>query len=223
MIFFDLDDTLLDHSAAARAGATKFFEVFHSAIDEDLEDFLARWETVAEKHFQSNNPGLQSTLWGRRRARIRELFSNGLTDEEADARFRIYLETYELNWKLFPDSTPCLQALKDYRLGLITNGEREQQRSKIQKLGLGPNLSTVIISDEVGCAKPEKAIFELAARQAGIVIQDCVYVGDRLNADALGSQKAGMRGIWLDRKGQGTNQRLEVPVIKSLKDLSKLL
>ena len=30
MVFFDLDDTLLDHSAAAKAGATKVYETYRS-------------------------------------------------------------------------------------------------------------------------------------------------------------------------------------------------
>jgi putative hydrolase of the HAD superfamily len=99
----------------------------------------------------------------------------------------------------------------------------EQQRSKIQKLGLVPYFSTVIISREVGCAKPDKAIFELAARKAGVDIKDCVYVGDRLEPDALAAQKAGMRGIWLDRKSEWDGGDLGVPVIRGLNELPELL
>jgi FMN phosphatase YigB (HAD superfamily) len=43
LIFFDLDDTLLNHGEAARAGATSVFKVFRSDIQENLEEFLARW------------------------------------------------------------------------------------------------------------------------------------------------------------------------------------
>jgi putative hydrolase of the HAD superfamily len=222
MIFFDLDDTLLDHESAARAGATEFFETYRSSFTEDLESFIARWERVAEKYFQSNSP-IQYSLTEQRRMRVRELFSTTLSDEEADARFETYLDTYELSWKLYPDAIPCLNEFKGRKLGLITNGEGEQQRLKIKKLGLDPYFSTVIISREVDCAKPSKAIFELAVKQAGVPINDCVYVGDRLQVDAIASQQAGMKGIWLDRKGKGNGKEIEVPVIKSLMELSKLL
>jgi putative hydrolase of the HAD superfamily len=222
MIFFDLDDTLLDHESAARAGATQFFKTYQSYFSENLEDFIVRWERVAEKFFQSNNI-VDYTLWEQRRLRVRELFSAPITDEVADERFRVYLETYELNWKLYEDAIPCLEAFKGQSLGLITNGEGEQQRLKIRKLGLGPYLSTIIISREVQFSKPQKAIFELAAKQAGVPINECVYVGDRLQVDAIASQQAGMKGIWLDRKSKGNGKEIEVPVIKSLMELPKLL
>lgn len=140
MIFFDLDSTLLDHDAAARAGATKFYETFRSSLDESLELFLPRWDAAAEKYFQTGEEGRELNHTQSRRARMREIFFEILSDEEADARFRVYVKTYEENWRLFPDSLPCLKALQGYKLGLITNGVGEQQRSKIQKLGLGPYL-----------------------------------------------------------------------------------
>ena len=223
VIFFDLDATLLDHDAAAKAGATKVYETYRPSFKEDLETFLLRWDTVSEKYFQSNSPYLKLTTEERRRARAREIFSHPLSDNEADARFQVYLDTYESRWELFPDSLPCLRSLKGRPLGLITNGEKEQHRSKIQKMDLRPYFSTVIISGEVGCAKPERAIFELAAKKAGVAIEDCFYIGDRLNTDALGSQQAGMKGIWLDRKGKWNGKNVGVPVIKTLAELPELL
>ena len=222
MIFFDLDDTLLDHEKAARAGAAEVFNTFRSYFKEDLEAFLVRWHNVSEKYFQSNSK-IKYELWEERRLRIRELFSEDFSDEEAESRFKVYLAAYESNWRLFPDAIPCLQALQNRKLGLISNGEGEQQRAKIQKLGLEPYFTTVIISREVDCAKPDKAIFELAARQAEVDINNCVYVGDRLQTDAISSQKTGMKGIWLDRKANGKDQVLEVPVIGSLMELPGLL
>lgn len=223
VIFFDLDATLLDHDAAAKAGATKFYETFRYSLNGDLESFLLRWETVSEKYFQSNNPLSKLTTEERRRSRAREFFSNPLSDSEADARFQIYLETYESNWNLFPDSLPCLRALQGLPLGLITNGEREQHRLKIGKLGLRPFFSTVIISQEVDLAKPDKAIFELAVQEAGVDEKDCVYVGDRLETDALAAQQAGMRGVWLDRKNRWNGGGVGVPVIRTLTELPVLL
>jgi putative hydrolase of the HAD superfamily len=223
VIFFDLDSTLLDHNEAAKAGAARFYETFHASLQGDLEAFLIRWDAVAEKYFQTGEDGREMNHTQSRRARMREIFSESLSDQEADKRFSVYVKTYEEHWRLFPDCLPCLQALQGRKLGLITNGVGEQQRSKIQKLGLGPYFSTVIISREVGCAKPDKAIFELAAREAGVDIKDCVYVGDRLEPDALAAQKAGMRGIWLDRKSQWNGEEVGVPVIRGLTEVPELL
>lgn len=223
VIFFDLDATLMDHDAAAKAAATRIYEAYRPPFQGDLESFLLRWETVSERYFQSNNPQSKLSLEERRRGRARDVFSQPLSDSEADARFQVYLDTYESRWELFPDSLPCLQALKSFPLGLITNGEKEQHRLKIKKLALEPYFSTVIISGEVGCAKPDKSIFELAARKAGVGTKDCAYIGDRLQTDALAAQQAGMRGIWLDRKNQWKGEALGILVIHSLKGLPQLL
>jgi putative hydrolase of the HAD superfamily len=149
-----------------------------------LKLFSLTGDKVSEKYFQSNNTH-KISLNDQRRLRMRAVFS----DEEADSRFLKYLEIYEINWKLFPDSIPCLEACQDHRLGLITNGEGKLQRSKIQKLGLDPYFSEIIISRKVDCAKPDKAIFELAAKKAGVPMEECIYVGDRLHTDALASRQ----------------------------------
>ncbi len=224
VIFFDLDATLLDHDAAAQFGATRFFEHFKPSFEGNLEEFLARWERVSEKYFQSSAIGHHYSHLDQRRMRMRGIFEGDLPDEEADRRFAVYLEAYESAWKLFPDSLPCLKALQGRGiLGLITNGEGKQQWSKVRKLGLESFLSHVIISREVDCAKPQKAIFELAAKRAQADIRECVYVGDRLETDAIASQEAGMRGIWLDRKNRWNGGEVGTPVIRGLAELPGVL
>jgi putative hydrolase of the HAD superfamily len=104
---------------------------------------------------------------------------------------------------------------------LITNGDGPQQRAKLARLGIGELFSWVIISMEVGLAKPEREIFELAAKEAGVAANRCMYVGDRLDTDAQAADKAGMRGVWLNRvddaRGQG------VITIHSLSELPKII
>lgn len=221
-IFFDLDATLFDHDAAAVAAATKFYGTFRGHFDETLPAFLERWDQAAEKYFQSNYL-LECTLEEQRRLRIRELFREPVSDQEADARFQVYLESYVTQWKLFPDAIPCLKALEGRKLGIITNGDGPGQRAKVEGLGLASYLSVVIVSREVNLAKPQKAIFELAARQAGMDPGDCVYVGDRLDVDALASRAAGMRGIWLDRKGKWDGTDHGVPILQNLGQLPAFL
>jgi putative hydrolase of the HAD superfamily len=154
---------------------------------------------------------------------MREIFGRELADDEADAKFKVYLQAYNNSWQLYADVKPCLEALKGQPLGLISNGDGEQQRAKLEKFGLGAFFSVIIISREVDCAKPDKAIFELAAKQADRKLEDCVYVGDRLQADALGSSRAGMRGIWLRREGPPAELPAGIEVIQSLQELPKLI
>lgn len=221
-VFFDLDATLVDHESAASIAAAHFHSVFQAKLDQDLEPFIERWHAVAEKYFQSNYL-LECSLEEQRRLRMRALFPEPITDEAADQSFQVYLESYRKNWNLYPDVLPCLESLKGRPLGLITNGDGPGQRAKVEKLGLDRYLSVVIVSREVNLAKPQKAIFELAARQAGADPKECAYVGDRLDADALASRAAGWKGIWLDRNGKWDGTDHGVPVINELTQLPQVL
>lgn len=55
---------------------------------------------------------------------------------------------------------------------------------------------------DIGIEKPDPRIFLEAARRAGRAPEECVYVGDRLETDALAAGRAGMTGVWLDRAGR---------------------
>jgi putative hydrolase of the HAD superfamily len=200
MVFFDLDATLLDHEAAVRGGLARFLDAFGEAIPGGSADFFPRWEAVADKYLQSTEAGKALSYPEQRRRRMDEIFSAELSVDEAARRFQVYLDGYEAHWSLYPDVRPCLERLKGHGLGLITNGEGAQQRDKVARLGLAGLLSPLVISREVGLAKPQKEIFELAARLAGVALKDCVFVGDRLDSDAQAAAAAGMAGVWLNRK-----------------------
>ena len=71
--------------------------------------------------------------------------------------------------------------------------------------------------------KPDARIFLEAARQAGCAPGECLYVGDRLETDALGSARAGMTGVWLNRNGRSGNAPDGVVVICGLELLPRLI
>lgn len=225
MIFFDLDDTLLDHRAAARFAAERFYEVFAATLPFSRSDFLAVWARLAEKYVSAHFRGEMG--WEeQQRSRIRELFKEAepdLSDDEADRRFAVYAEAYEQGWTLFPDVVPALEALYGQRLGIITNGSVRQQIRKLERLGLLQRFSPVVISEAQGAAKPDPRIFHEACKLAGKRPQECVYVGDRLETDARASAAAGMRGVWLNRQAHPDENAAGVETIRSLMDLPALL
>lgn len=219
-IFFDLDETLLDHVNAERKAALDFHARFRSELRQPAEDFAAQWHALAEQWFELYGKG-KTTFEGQRRERLRAIFGALMSDSDADARFGTYIEVYERHWSIFPDVLPCLAALKGRRLGIITNGVPEQQLRKLQKLGIASHFSAVICSAEVGVAKPDPGIFHIAARRFQAEPQDCVYVGDRLETDAIAASKAGMTGIWLQRGALPTAEG--VLSISSLDALPKIV
>jgi putative hydrolase of the HAD superfamily len=81
---------------------------------------------------------------------------------------------------------------RGYKLGLIANTITETEIPDwIERDGLGLYLKTVILSSIFGKRKPGPEIYLVAARQAGVKPERCVYVGDNLKRDVLGTRLAG--------------------------------
>jgi putative hydrolase of the HAD superfamily len=221
MILFDIDETLVNHNQAQTCAARLFLSHFNHLLPHPEDEFCKLWDSVMLKHFGAFTKG-EISFTEHRRRRIRELFaevSPTLSDAEVDARFEIYLKGYENSWALFDDVLPCLSALSGCRLGIISNGNTDQQKLKLRRLGLENTFEVVVISEEVGVAKPKPQIFLEACRRASLKPQDCVYVGDHLEVDVLGSQSVGMKAVWLNRTGT-TSTRTGVVEINSLSMLS---
>ncbi len=203
LICFDLDDTLLDHQRAERLAALELTETLDDGVGAAGDAFVRNWRSATEHHFGAFLRG-ECSFQDQRRPRIRQLFGEGLTDKKADALFAVYLRAYEANWQLFDDVLLCLEALRDVQLGIITNAAQEQQERKLERLGIAQHFSFVLSAERAGCAKPDPAIFALAATYARSTGPH-VYVGDNLLLDAHGATGAGWHGIWLDREGRGSS------------------
>jgi len=208
-VFFDLDETLLDHTSAVRVGAAALAkELGHPNPAEAIESWFA-----LERHFFDRYLAGELSFLEQRRARVRGLAAEvgrELDDAEADAVFATYFSHYQASWVAFPDVEACFAELRtraDVRLGVVTNGDARGQRAKLARLGLLDAMDVVVTAEEVGCAKPDPRIYRAACERAGVPVEDAVMVGDRLDVDADGARAAGLLGVWLDRGGQLSGAR----------------
>ena len=237
VVLFDLDDTLFAHRRAVTDGVTAHRRASGgalSAADDATE--VARWMDLEEFHYHRYLRGeVGYTEQRRHRARsfVAPFGVDLSTDAAADAWFGAYLIEYERAWTLHDDVIPCLDELErvipGVRFGIITNAELPFQQSKLDALGLTPRMQHVIASGDVGATKPDARIFEHAAAVFGVPVTDAVYVGDRLQTDAIGAAMAGLTGVWLNRPGTRTPDVDEaiaasgVLVISGLAELPALL
>ncbi|MCA9698211.1 MAG: HAD family hydrolase, partial [Myxococcales bacterium] len=85
-------------------------------------------------------------------------------------------------------------------LVLVSNGGGETQRAKLAAAGLDPQtFAAVLISGEVGLAKPEPALFRLALARLGTPAEATVMIGDSLHEDIAGAEAVGVAGCWIRR------------------------
>ncbi|WP_201717435.1 HAD family hydrolase [Rhodomicrobium vannielii] len=216
MIFFDLDDTLLDsHSASLNAAINLYKD---ASISMSLQEFLASWQAAQERQY-SRYDAKEISFQEQRRARLREVINPALSDCAADQMFTHYQQSLESHWHLFDDVLPCFERLYGHRLGLISNGDAALQRRKLAKTGISDMFNCVVISSECGCAKPDEEIFLRACALAGVTPKNAVYIGDRYDLDAEGARKAGLlHGFWLNRRNASAHKRTQ-PIISSLNEL----
>lgn len=103
-----------------------------------------------------------------------------------------------------PDPQVCatLARLREagWRLGVVTNGMVDNQTNKLHRAGLYDLVDTVVISDAVEIRKPDARIFRHAITSLGAEPgPHVVMVGDSLESDIAGAQRAGLTGVGLPR------------------------
>lgn len=218
-VCFDVDATLVDYEASTRAGLCELL---------GTDDAWVEWCTLTDQHYQSylaGEIGFELML----QQRTKDFFARRgefLCDGEVVRREERRTAAVKRAWRLFDDALPCLRALRKLglRLAAITNASGEHQRAKLGALGLQTAFDVVVISGEIGVAKPHQAIFRRACRALGVHPAQAMHVGDRLDIDAMGARDAGLHGVWLDRSGCGILPQVAgVSVIGQLADLPGLV
>ena len=127
---------------------------------------------------------------------------------------------------LLPGAKELMESLKGkVKMGIITNGFTELQSIRLDRTGMTDYFDHVIISEEVGVAKPDIKIFEYAYNLIGLTSkQRILMVGDNPYSDILGGLDFGIETCWLNSQEKATpigiNPHYQV---KSLVDLQDLL
>ncbi len=94
---------------------------------------------------------------------------------------------------LNPGAREVVEGLaQHFRLGMISNGYSDSQRGRLAAAGWRDRFDPLLISEEVGLAKPDARIFDMALEQLDLAPEDVLYVGDSLSHDREGCLRAGI-------------------------------
>lgn len=111
-------------------------------------------------------------------------------------------------WRCFPDVAPALETLTRGGVPIVIASNFDA-RLRAVVAGL-PELagvaSELIISSEIGYRKPHPSIYKAACAALDRAPATILAVGDDMENDVIGACRAGLRGVWLDRKGRGGDQ-----------------
>jgi putative hydrolase of the HAD superfamily len=106
--------------------------------------------------------------------------------------------------RLFDDVPDFLAALDEAGIAtaLVTNSSTMAQLAKLEAVGLATAFDAVVISGQVGVAKPDPGIFGRALDELHLTAADVWHVGDSLSTDVAGAVAAGIWSVWLNRTGR---------------------
>jgi putative hydrolase of the HAD superfamily len=225
-IYFDLDHTIWDFDKNAEETLQELY-----TLHKLNEVGLPSADVFIETYTHNNH-----LLWAQyhvgeitkhelRDARFKRTFIElGLNPDLIPVDFEdAYVRLCPTKTNLFPHAHETLQYLQSkYILHLISNGFKESQKLKIAGSNLAGYFQHIIVSEDVGVNKPDKAIFEYAINLAGTNKGESVMIGDSLEADIYGALNFGMDAIYFNPFNAPKPD--DVPVqITHLKELTLLL
>ncbi|MFD1706106.1 HAD family hydrolase [Siminovitchia sediminis] len=187
------------------------FEGLWGEFKDETEDFQKLSQIVPEYRRDAWTAGLKDV---------------GIDDPEFGAELG---ELFPKNRRKVPftyeDTFEVLDTLKrDYQLVMITNGSPDLQNTKLTITPeLVPYFDHIVISGGYGKGKPDKGIFEHALSLVSLNKDEVLMVGDNLNTDILGANRAGIRSVWINREQNKRNEVKPTYEIQRLSDLYEIL
>lgn len=207
-IYFDLDDTLIDHTHAERNALSdvrdRYLEVFGILSVDALQE---RYHTINAPLWRRYADGQidKATVKHKRFARLLDALNAPHADPARIQRY--YMQRYAEHWRFIPGAREAFTHLAEHRpVGVLTNGFAEVQQKKLERFPmLRERAAAIVLCEEAGTLKPDPQAFAHATSQAGTDPEQILYVGDSYRSDVEGGRNAGWRVAWY--APDGTNGR----------------
>ena len=174
-VLLDLDDTLCDSEGLTPIRLQAVHEALADSVDPTLLSEVMRealnWDSVG--------------VPGRFRNRMSRMAERLDLDDEATQFMRsVYNKVLMDNLTLYDGVDETLSWL----------GAR-LQHGKIDVLGLENRFGCIAIGGEVGAHKPDPKIFQHCLDELNVEAAECIYIGDRTEADVVGARNMGIVAI----------------------------
>ena len=238
-VLIDWDDTIGDFIGAAKLALQEMYDKYH------LSDYFASHEEFVSLYKPHNIelwdkygkdlvtkaflrvdrflwPLLHGSKVGERQEATGERQDLTALAEQMSEDF-LHLTT--AHFSLLEGAEELVRYLAEkYPLTVVTNGFVEVQYEKFDKSGLRDCFAHIVLSEEVGCQKPNPRIYEEALRMNGVSAEEAVMIGDSWNSDIQGAINAGIDQIWI-RKSQDPlpEGQSATYIVKSLAEVMQIL
>ncbi len=223
VVFFDVDDTLLDTSTFAQTARKAAIELMvDNGLPLDKDEAYGVLKTIIRN--KGSNYGKHFNV-----------LTKVVLGHEDPMLVALGMITYH-NVKMallrpFAETTDSLIYLKSqgYRLAVISNGITIKQWEKLVRLNIYSFFDEVITSEEVGRKKPDKLIYDVALGKMNGDPDKSVMIGNKFREDALGAVNAGMAAILVNSDVTEEDrefikkEQLDITIIDNIGDINTIL
>lgn len=189
-IIFDLDGTLIDNYASFWAAFDNFAAEFPNVFC--TEDAVQR-ATWIDVYYRSNRKSAYQAFCKCYRWQ---------DPPEFEEVWKLWFSHYVQHAQPFPWTIDLLTHLQanQIAIGILTNGSSVYQRDKLRSSGLDQYFEHILVSEEIGVAKPSPEPYHMISKLLHAPIAECLFVGDTPHTDILGAKNAGMDSLLVSGK-----------------------
>jgi 2-haloacid dehalogenase len=218
-LWFDADGTLFDYNRAEAIALKNTFQSLTLPFEDDYlgvyRDINARLWRALEQH--------EITPAVLRFRRFELLLESLQLSSSPDQMSAAYIEQLAICSELMDGAYEVLDTLHGTsRIAIVTNGLQAVQRSRLAHSTIRHFIIELIISEEVGAAKPQAAFFDAAVSRTGHPAKsDVLIIGDSLTSDMQGGVDYGLDTCWYNPNGEPRPKGL--PITYEIIHLQELL
>lgn len=203
-LFLDIDNTLLDFTGAAHLALTNALGQHNIELTPELHSLYTSANHASWSEFEQGH----ITAVELRSLRFKRFFLSASISDINPAYFNaLFIQKLIDHSTSYSEIIPLLEKLSQrYVLCVVTNGLKEAQRARLEKLNMTRLFETITVSDEIGIAKPDPRIFytTIESLQSRFKKSEILMVGDSLQSDILGGNRAGLDTCWISHSRENT-------------------
>ena len=220
-LWFDADGTLFDYN---RAEAVALKNTFHSLTLPFKDAYLDVYRNINHGLWQAleRQEITQAVLGFRRFELLMEALQLSVSPEQMSST---YVEQLSICSELIEGAYEVLQALHEKsQLAIVTNGLQTVQHGRLAHSSIRGFIKELIISEEIGAAKPSRAFFDAAFARCGHPSkEEVLIIGDSLTSDIQGGVDYGIDTCWYNPMSEAKPEGLEITYeIRQLPELLEI-
>ena len=220
-LLFDLDGTLFDYDKSETVAFKKTFDDFKINYK---EEFLSSYDSINKQLWKKFELG-QIEVEKLKVERF-ELLLDQIDHDVNPAEFsKNYLVNLSNCTFLLDGVEELLRELDGkFKMMLITNGLKSVQRPRLKNSTIKNYFEDIVISEEVGSAKPDSKIFDIAfSKMNNPEKTKVLMIGDSLSSDIQGGINYNLDTCWLNVKSLNSNGLAPTYEIKNISELKNIL